>query len=257
MMRKKNRIYLIAVFVAALAFVGGTVFGISISNLGKIETQAKVMGLENSRSSSIAIVAVSANETGALLNLNVEVRPGTGEIYVNTAPLVEADFQYAQWIAVSVAANYLGLPVDDDNVGIKGLDISFSVSSDEPIQLVGGPSAGAAMTVLTIAVLDNKQVKNNVVITGEINDDGSIGKVGGLIAKLEAAEKAGKELFLVPPGQSNVIVYKQVAYKVGPFTKIMLEPVTVNLNEYAENMGWKVKVQEVSTIQEAITLMLE
>lgn len=255
-MRKKNRFYLIAVFAAALAFVSGTIFGIYISGL-KIGSQAKAMELENSRNASIAIVAVSSNETGAVLNLNVEVRPGSGEIYVNTAPLVEADFQYAQWIAVKVAADYLGLPVDDDGVGIKGLDISFSVSSDEPVQLVGGPSAGAAMTVLTVAVLDNRRIKNNVAITGEINDDGSIGKVGGLIAKLEAAEKAGKELFLVPPGQSNVIVYKQVAYKVGPFTRIMLEPVTVNLNEYAENMGWKVRVQEVSTIQEALAIMLE
>ncbi|MEM2890297.1 MAG: hypothetical protein QW358_03005 [Candidatus Hadarchaeum sp.] len=42
-----------------------------------------------------------------------------------------------------------------------------------------------------------------------------------------------------------------------PFTKILLEPVTVNLNEYSENMVCKVKVQEISTIQEAITLMLE
>ncbi|MBC7344650.1 MAG: hypothetical protein H5U03_04385, partial [Clostridia bacterium] len=213
------------------------VFGSYLSGFGKTETQVQVMGLENSRTSSIDIVAVSSKETGALLSLKVEIRSGTGEIYVNTAPLVEADFQYAQWVAVKVAADYLGLPEDEDGVGIKGLDISFSVSSDEPVQLVGGPSAGAAMTIITIAALENKQIKNNVVITGEINEDGSISEIGGLIAKLEAAEKAGKELLLVPPGQSNVIVYKQVAYKVGPFTRIMLEPVTVNLNEYAENMG--------------------
>jgi len=215
------------------------------------------MALENSKSASIDIVAVSSSETGALLNLNVEVRPGSGEIYVNTAPLVEADFQYAQWIAVKVAAEYLQLPIDDDGVGIKGLDIIFSVSSNEPIQLVGGPSAGAAMTVLTIAVLDNKQVKNNIVITGEINEDGSIGKVGGLVAKLEAAEAGGKDLFLVPPGQSKVTVYSQVAQKVGPFTRILLVPTVIDLNQYAENMGWRIKVQEVATIQEAVALMLE
>lgn len=256
-MVKNNKIYWIIAVVATSGFLGGTIFGIIISNNWPTKgNQMHVLELENVRSSSIDIVAVSSNETGALLNLNLEVRPGTGEIYVNTAPLVEADFQYAQWIAVKVAADYLHVPTDDDGVGIRGMNVSFSVSADEPVQLVGGPSAGAAMTVLTIAVLDNRQVKNNVVITGEIKEDGSIGKVGGLIAKLEAAETAGKEIFLVPMGQSSVTVYRQVAYKVGPFTRIVLEPVVVNLNQYAENMGWKIKVQEVSNIQEAVNIML-
>ena len=259
-LRKKARAlsYMIVAAVAILGFSAGTVFGVTVSNVWPSDGgHVDAVGLENARRASINIVAVkSSDDSGALLNLNVEARPGAGEIYVNTAPLVEADFQYAQWIAVKVASDYLDMPLDDDGVGIKGVDVIFSVVSDEAVQLVGGPSAGAAMTVLTIAVLDNRQVRNNVVITGEIREDSSIGQVGGLTAKVGAAEAAGKDLFLVPLGQSRVTVYREDTRRVGPFTRSIYEPVVVDLNEYAENMGWAIQIQEVSTIQEAVNLML-
>jgi len=194
--------YLIIAAVVVSSFSAGAVFGATVSNVRPSDGgHVEVVELENARRASINIVAVKSSDgSGALLDLNVEVRQGTGEIYVNTAPLVEADFQYAQWIAVKVASNYLNIPVDDDGVGVKGMDVIFSVTSDEPIQLVGGPSAGAAMTVLTIAVLEDRQVRSDVVITGEIREDGSIGAVGGLVAKVGAAEASGKDLFLVPLG---------------------------------------------------------
>lgn len=167
--------YLIFAAVAILCFSAGAVFGMTVSNdRASGGDYVHVAELENVRRSSIKIAAVGSDESGSLLDLNLEVRPGAGEIYVNTAPLVEADFQYAQWIAVKVASDYLHIASDDDNVGIKGMDVSFSVTSGEPVQLVGGPSAGAAMTVLTIAVLDNRQLRDDVVITGEIMEDGSM-----------------------------------------------------------------------------------
>jgi len=259
--RKKARAlsYLIIAAVVILSFSAGAIFGVTISNIWPSGGDHwSAVELENVQRASINIVAVkSSDDSGVLLDLNVEVRQGTGEIYVNTAPLVEADFQYAQWIAVEVASDYLDIPLDDDGVGIKGVNVSFSVTSDEPVQLIGGPSAGAAMTVLTIAVLENRQVRDNVVITGEIKEDGSIGAVGGLIEKAGAAEAAGKDLFLVPLGQSRVTVYREVTRQVGPFTRTIYEPVVVDLNEYAENAGWGIQIQEVSTIQEAVNLMLD
>jgi predicted S18 family serine protease len=250
--------FIIITTVAISAFSAGVVFGLVVSNLGKSGGgKAGTMALEDVRRSSIDIVAVKSSEdSGALLTLNVELRPGTGEIYVNTSPLVESDFQYAQWVAVDVAASYLDLPEDGDGVGIKGVDVSFSLTSDEQLQLVGGPSAGAAMTVLTIAVLENRPINKNVVITGEIREDGSIAPVGGLTAKVGAAAAAGKDLFLVPKGQLKVTVYREVTRQVGRLIRTVYEPVVVDLEEYAESMGWDIRIQEVSTIQEAVSLMM-
>jgi uncharacterized protein len=180
---------------------------------------------------------------------------------VDTHTLVGFDFQYSDRTAVKVAARLTGYPLDEDGEGLKGVDVLFIVAPQSlenvQIQAVDGPSAGAATTVATVAALENKTVKENVIITGTINEDGSIGPVGGIFAKAQAANEAGAELFLVPPGQSVQTLYREVVRWRGPFKWVTYEPVTVDLNEYAENAGWNLRIQEVSTIEEALGLMLE
>jgi uncharacterized protein len=123
------------------------------------------------------------------------------------------------------------------------------------IQAIDGPSAGAATTVATIAALMDKIVKKNVIITGTINEDGSIGPVGGIFQKAQAASEAGAELFFVPDGQSVLTMYREVVRKRGSFQFVTYEPVIVDLNKYSENLGWGIQVREVSTIEEAVNLM--
>jgi len=93
---------------------------------------------------------------------------------------VEIDLQYSASTAVKVASKVTGVNLDRS-------DVSFVISA--PAEIVGGQSAGAAMTVITIAAIKNQQVKNDVVITGTIREDGSIGLVGGILAKAKAAEE--------------------------------------------------------------------
>jgi uncharacterized protein len=86
-------------------------------------------------------------------------------------------------------------------IDVNKYDIIYTVESNSI--LVGGPSAGGALTVATIAALENKKIKSDVLMTGTINPDGTIGEVGGILEKAQAAKALGAKLFLVPKGQGT------------------------------------------------------
>lgn len=200
------------------------------------------------------IIAVSPNGEGVFAELTIEVTSGKGRILVDTKVLKGFDFQYADRTAVKIAANLAGVPLDDDGVGIKNIDIHFIVSSKNyervEIQAIDGPSAGATTTILTYAALENKSIREDIVMTGTIREDGSIGLVGGIAAKAMAAEEVGKNLFIVPRGQT-VTVYEQR----GLITRVRTESISY-LQEYAEEQEWNLEIKEVSNIRDAIDLMI-
>ncbi len=61
-----------------------------------------------------------------------------------------------------------------------------------------GPSAGGAITTAIVSQLTGIPIRNDVAMTGEIDLRGRITKIGGLVAKLHGAKKAGVKLALVP-----------------------------------------------------------
>jgi ATP-dependent Lon protease len=61
-----------------------------------------------------------------------------------------------------------------------------------------GPSAGTAITTVLYSLLNNKPIKNNVAITGEIILDGKVTEIGGLDLKILGGIKAGVKIFLYP-----------------------------------------------------------
>lgn len=65
-----------------------------------------------------------------------------------------------------------------------------------------GPSAGAAITTAIYSLLNNKYIKPDVAITGEISLSGEITAIGGLDLKLTGGIRAGIKTFLFP--SSNI-----------------------------------------------------
>tara|TARA_Y100000816_G_scaffold283099_1_gene259590 strand:+ start:7 stop:1134 length:1128 start_codon:yes stop_codon:yes gene_type:complete len=61
-----------------------------------------------------------------------------------------------------------------------------------------GPSAGTAITVAIYSLLNNKKVKNNIALTGEINLQGKVTQIGGLKLKILGGIKAGVKEFIYP-----------------------------------------------------------
>jgi len=66
-----------------------------------------------------------------------------------------------------------------------------------------GPSAGTAITSVIYSLFNNKKIKNNIAITGEINLQGDVMAIGGLETKILGGIRAGVEMFLYPQANSN------------------------------------------------------
>ena len=194
---------------------------------------------------SANIVAVNQNRQGLLGKVNVEITQGNGKILVNTNPFLEPDTQYSANIAASVASNVTGVSLDNKNV-IYNFDINGTV--------LGGPSAGAAMTLATISALENKKLKN-IGITGTILPNGEIGEVGAVLEKGEAVATNNLTLFLIPNGEGIFNYYEPVTTKraKGSFTIISTRYVAkqINVTDYFDK-EYGLKVIEISNIQEAM-----
>jgi endopeptidase La len=61
-----------------------------------------------------------------------------------------------------------------------------------------GPSAGTAITVAIVSLLTRIPVRNDIGLTGEINLNGDVLKIGGLESKLDGAKKANVKKVLYP-----------------------------------------------------------
>jgi predicted S18 family serine protease len=116
------------------------------------ETVQKLSSLPTQNySASVNILAVKSNDnSGVLGKVNVEIDSGKGRVLMDTNPFLEPDTQFSAETAVSVAQNYTKKDLSD-----KDVIISFDIGG----QLLGGPSAGAAMTTAAIAAIEGKQVK--------------------------------------------------------------------------------------------------
>jgi len=228
---------------ACLIFLAGAASGaVAYFAAQEFSDSLPTLYLENARVASTPIAAVDSEGNGVIASVSVTVAAGDGSVYYSIEPKVQVDLQYSAETAVEVAAAVI-------EVGLGGSDVSFSIEA--PAEIVGGPSAGAAMTVITIAAIENRQVRPDVVITGTIREDGSIGLVGEILAKAEAAEEAGMALFLVPEGQ-YVEVYEQAGASYGVTYKSISW-----LQNYAQEEGWGLQIQEVSTVAQAAELMLQ
>ena len=197
-----------------------------------------------SRTVTLLVPAVitlkNGTEIGITTRLNVKVVPGSGIVYIATNPIAGTDTEATARVAFLVASYLAGVNPYKFNVYI-----SFNTSS----LMIEGPSAGVAMTVAILAALRGDHLRKDVIATGMVNPDGTVGPVGGLLAKLEAAAKSGAKYFLIPEGQRYVYVTKIVKKQIGPAIITKETRVPVDLYKVGEKLG--VKVIQVSTIREA------
>ncbi len=92
--------------------------------------------------------------------------------------------------------------------GRIGLGITFAESktirTDPDVKAdtekIGGPSAGLMFTLEILNQLLDEDISKGYTIagTGEMNEDGTVGRIGGVEKKVVAADKAGMEIFFVP-----------------------------------------------------------
>lgn len=90
------------------------------------------------------------------------------------------------------------VPADTRTVSLP-FEVKISTSD------IGGPSAGLAFALALLDELTsgNLMGTSQVVATGTISNDGSVGAIGALEQKAVAVKESGADLFLVPAGQSD------------------------------------------------------
>lgn len=212
---------------------------------------------------SIAAVAVRAvpvtdglfqtvRYEGTVIDITVDIRDdGEGLILVDTEIPTGVDFQSSAKTAVKVAQTLT-------NTDLSTKDIIFSITAaeegaeEEDLQAVDGGSAGAAMTILLVSQLQGvQQLNQSVLVTGTINPDGTIGQVGAVPQKAEAAGEYGAKLFLVPQGQAVYAAESCHESREGP---ILYRTCKSEQKPLSELTGQKfgMQVVEVGSVSDAL-----
>jgi len=221
----------------------------------------------NFTSKSITAVAVKAvpvtdgffqtvQYQGSVMDITVDIRNnGRGLVLVDTEVPTGVDFQTSARTAVKVAQSITG-------TDLSRKDIIFSIKSkgngtSGDLQAVDGPSAGAAMTVLLTTELranttgNSLGLKQDVVMTGTINPDSTIGQVGGVPEKAQAAGQYGAKIFLVPSGQGVYSEQTCEKRQEGPIIYQTCRSEQKPLSDYTEK-NYGMKVIEVKNVKEAL-----
>ena len=159
--------------------------------------------------------------TGGTADLYLELKSGSGRIFIDSFPLSQLDTQIVTRFSKEMACDFL-------QKDCTRYDFFYIIRANTAI--VGGPSAGASTTMLTIAALDNLQVQDDVAMTGTINSGGLIGPVGGINEKVSAAQEAGIKKVLIP----NLALQSN------------------QTNQSTNISNFNIEVIEVSTIEEAL-----
>ncbi len=200
------------------------------------------------RDRHVVIVAVTQLSNGSYSGVSADLYvrvtcPGSGHVYVETLPLTQLDLQASTRIAALVASRVAG-------IDINSCDYYASVRAEAPI--IGGPSASGVTAVAFTSALLNLPLREDVVMTGMIMPDGSIGPVGGLKAKLEAAASRGAKVFLVPYGQTKDVDYVVVTERRGSLIIQRAQQVVVDLVDYGRKLG--VNVVPVANVYDALNI---
>jgi uncharacterized protein len=144
-----------------------------------------------SESREISMAAVVDENSGGLFTLHVDVKPGTGKIFTSIDPRIGFSTQESEQGAVDYAFSHSSARREE-------CDVFFSMRGNFGSNRVDGPSAGGAMSIAVKAALTNQSIRRDVVMTGTISPEGSVGEVGGIIEKAIAAKDAGAKYILVP-----------------------------------------------------------
>jgi uncharacterized protein len=197
----------------------------------------------------VPVTSFSTGYEGVILTAEIELREGEGRTLINTQPKIGIDMQTSLRTAVTVAENMTG-------ISLESTDVLLTIRGKESVEIVDGPSAGVAVTSALIAAMTNTTLRHDVHITGTINPDGTIGRVGGILEKANASAELGTTLFLIPKGQRMLMGYKPIIFEPIPgFQITTYEPYEIDLVKYLDEKGFYMEVLEVSTIDEVYLIL--
>lgn len=135
-----------------------------------------------------APAVLSGNYSGTLTVISLNITHGDGVVQVTGPQTVGESTLISAQIAAKYVSGYLSMNESQYNFTYKINDSSN----------VSGPSAGLAFSLLAYSGFKKTQLYNNFTVTGTINSNGTIGEVGGVYDKLQAAKLNGIRYALIP-----------------------------------------------------------
>jgi PDZ domain-containing secreted protein/Zn-dependent protease/predicted transcriptional regulator len=105
------------------------------------------------------------------------------------------------------SARLQGSPAVGIVIANRDLDVELPFDVTFTERAIGGPSAGLAFALAIADMIDEVDYARGrtIAVTGTIDAFGDVGPVGGVDAKLTAAEEAGAALVLVPEDQAGAV----------------------------------------------------
>jgi uncharacterized protein len=138
--------------------------------------------------------AVLQNEDlGVLTTIQLNITSGNGTVDIKGPSVVGSSTIASAQSAAIAAASYLGL---------NESKYKFTYYIENSVN-VSGPSGGLALTLLAVYALKNAQLYSNFTVTGTITNNGSVGPIGGIYDKAQAAKQNGMNYILVPTVQNG------------------------------------------------------
>ncbi len=164
----------------------------------KQKLEAEIINLTTVNKVEYSVLAVDEFNQGHVIQLEVILKEGSGNLFLNVANvLVDETMQFSAQTAILVAR-------DVTRTSLIKKDVLINIKSQEQANLIiSGGSAGAAITLASIAAMQGRTIRKDVLITGTIREDHTIGRIGEPRAKGLAAKENGAVLFLVPETQKS------------------------------------------------------
>jgi Lon-like ATP-dependent protease len=164
-------------------------------------------------------LAVHGPNSGSLLEIEVTVIPAKDKGTINITGIVEEESigDRAKSIRrksmakgsvenVITVLRSFGVPAEE-------YDIHVNFPGGVPVD---GPSAGIAMAVGIYSAIYKIPVNNEIALTGEISIHGKVKPVGGVYAKVKAAQKAGAKEVIIPKENMQSILETIKGIKIVP-----------------------------------------
>ncbi len=195
----------------------------------------------------LAVKEVGDGYEGTTADLYLEIKDGSGRVFLDTFPLTKVDTQISTRFAKDIACSFL----EQD---CSKYDFIYTIRANSPI--IAGPSAGGAITLLTISLLGDFELDEKISITGTINSGSIIGPVGGIKEKIDAAKKIGLKKVLIPAGEGVIVEDRKIIETIEiikenkSFVNASIKNKTIDLIEYGKEKG--IEVVEVSDINDAL-----
>lgn len=228
---KKNTSQKIAK-IAIKIFLIITVFSVLLIQLNQ-EEFSNTLGL-------LAVNENAENEIigGSIIDLQLKITPGNGDIFVNANPLKEIDTQLSITNGHDIACELFELDCSNYNFYYNFIGTS---------SILKGPSATASIAILTGKTLNQEKIPQDITMTGSLNSAGVIGTVGGIEEKITLAKNQGYNKVLIPQlaavqsNQTNIEIVKVLdiveAYNQFEGEQLTLTQETIDKTSYNSLMG--------------------